>query len=694
LTPNPFHHKDERAARLRELVEEDLRRMSPELRRFTVERLLPELANDVSVKNYFLAPDYAYEPVSVEAFISDPDYLGQSLRGNVYPCIVEDLIELFEGDYIEVCLGGSIGWGKTWEIAIGIAYEIYLVSCLKDPARAFGLIPGTTLAFMNVSVDKRQAQKVLFSNLFSLLKGSPYFRNVCRYKRKLLTEIRFPSKNIACYPVAGSEQAILGEGVFSAAFDELNFMATVERSKRSIPGDTGVYDQAEVITNKLSARIRSRFNQHGKLPGHLWFSSSARYPNDFTERKEAEAKTDKTVFVRRRALWESKPRHFFIPENFKVEVGDITRRTRVLDGTETDVTGKLIEVPRDFYKSFVKDPDRAVRDLAGYSVLSITPFIPRRECIRKMVDLGTVAGLQHPFSKTDTQGRPLDVTLQDPNPETEVLVPERLHYLDRQKQDNLGRLLFYDAKHTQPVMEKIPFPGLYYAHVDLAKNRDAVGLVVAHAIGVKQVERLDPKSMQTVKETLPITRVDLALRIVPPPRGEIDIPRIRALLHQLRDIGMPFGLITFDQYQSQESVKSLKDAGFRCDNFSVDDDTTAYDMLKQALYDERLLCYEFPKLVEELARLERAGHKVDHPAQVGSSKDVADCLAAVVHHVEEGWRAGAGSRGMFLVGIVERPGQMAEPADMAVRAPAKVIDGQPLTEEEEDHLVFGDLDEL
>ena len=148
-----------------------------------------------------------------------------------------------------------------------------------------------------------------------------------------------------------------------------------------------------------------------------------------------------------------------------------------------------------------------------------------------------------------------------------------------------------------------------------------------------------------MKETLPITRVDLALRIVPPPRGEIDIPRIRALLHQLRDIGMPFGLITFDQYQSQESVKSLKDAGFRCDNFSVDDDTTAYDMLKQALYDERLLCYEFPKLEEELARLERAGHKVDHPAQAGSSKDVADCLAAVVHHVEEGWRAGAGSRG-------------------------------------------------
>ena len=410
MKPNDRARTEARKDRLLASRSECLERMGDEARRIYAE--VGSAPRGSQLLRSIYDADYVSKPVSVETFILDPQYLGKRLRGTIYPAILDDLVEIFEGDYLEISLGGGIGTGKTWEIAIGIAYEIYLVSCLKDPAFTYGLIPGSTLAFMNVSGDKQQAQRVLFSNLFSLLKRSPYFRKVCPYKHNLLTEIRFPSRNIACYPVAGTEQAILGEGVFSAAFDELNFMATVERSKRSIPGDTGVYDQAEVITNKLSARIRSRFNQHGKLPGHLWFSSSARCPNDFTERKEAEAKTDKTVFVRHRALWESKPRHFFIPENFKVEVGDITRRTRVLDGTETDVTGKLIEVPRDFYKSFVKDPDRAVRDLAGYSVLSITPFIPRRECIRKMVDLGTVAGLQHPFSKTDTQGRPLDVTLQ------------------------------------------------------------------------------------------------------------------------------------------------------------------------------------------------------------------------------------------------------------------------------------------
>ncbi len=43
---------------------------------------------------------------------------------------------------------------------------------------------------------------------------------------------------------------------------------------------------------------------------------------------------------------------------------------------------------------------------------------------------------------------------------------------------------------------------------------------------------------------------------------------------------------------------------------------------------------------------------IDHP--VRGSKDIADCLAAAVHHVEEGWRRAEGARGMFQFGAVER----------------------------------------
>jgi hypothetical protein len=61
---------------------------------------------------------------------------------------------------------------------------------------------------------------------------------------------------------------------------------------------------------------------------------------------------------------------------------------------------------------------------------------------------------------------------------------------------------------------------------------------------------------------------------------------------------------------------------------------------------------------------------------------------------EDGWRRGAVCRGLFQVGIVERPNEVCQPADLAVKAAAKVIDGQPLTAAEEDALLFGDLSQL
>ena len=552
-----------------------LHRMTDTARQLFEDEVAPALRTGIcpAVLGEVWASDYAIEPASVVDFIEKDHYLGRSLRGNVFPVIIDDLKELFEGNYVEAVWAGGIGWGKTWACAIASAYELYQLSCLHDPAAAYDLISGSTVALVNISVDKRQAQKVLFGDLFNLLKRSPYFRRVCLYDPKLRTEIVFHHKNIRCYPLAATEQAILGEGIFSAVFDEINFMSRVERSRRSTLGNSGIYDQAEVLASKMITRIRSRFNKRGKLPGHVHYISSARYPNDFTERKEAEAKNDHTIFVRHRTLWESRPRSFFMPETFKVEVGDLTRRSRVLDGTEKpeSVTGAVIEVPMDFYKPFVNDPDKAVRDLAGHSVLSIMPFIPRRQTIQAMFQRGEREGLKHPFSKLDACGRPLDVTLQDVNPETEVLVPENLHYIERQRVDSLGRPMFEDGQRTRPLMERLLCPALYYAHVDLAKNHCAAGLVILHVVGTKQVERFDAKSLKMIKESLPITRVDLVLRIVNPPHGEIDIPRIRAILHQLRDqVGMEFGLVTFDFYQSQESIKALKDAGFTADHFQAD----------------------------------------------------------------------------------------------------------------------------
>ena len=174
--------------------------------------------------------NYKTKPVDVVTFVQDQYYLGETLRGNLYPILLDDLQELFAGDYVEVLLKGGIGYGKTTFSYIAIAYDIYLVSCLKEPAAAFGLIPGTSLAFVNVSITEKMAKRILFKGIVNLIKQSPYFRENFPYDPNLTNEIRFP-RGVICYPVATTEQSLLGEGVFSAAFDEMNFYAVVERSK-------------------------------------------------------------------------------------------------------------------------------------------------------------------------------------------------------------------------------------------------------------------------------------------------------------------------------------------------------------------------------------------------------------------------------------------------------------------------------
>lgn len=50
---------------------------------------------------------YQHKPVGVREFVESPRYLG--LAGQVYPVLLDDLEELFEGDYVEAILTGGIG---------------------------------------------------------------------------------------------------------------------------------------------------------------------------------------------------------------------------------------------------------------------------------------------------------------------------------------------------------------------------------------------------------------------------------------------------------------------------------------------------------------------------------------------------------------------------------------------------------
>ena len=186
--------------------------------------------------------------------------------------------------------------------------------------------------------------------------------------------------------------------------------------------------------------------------------------------------------------------------NFSVEVGDATKQSRVLDGTETDVDESKV-ISRQWTSTTTSSKTRRVpcAILRGKSSLTIHPFIPRRDLIQKMFKMAEEAGLQHPFEK-------FDVTLQD---QSEFMDIYKLHWIE--------------SAQGGKIMKRI-HPGPYFAHVDLAK-RTAGGITIGHVVGTVKVERGIGQDSHT--EDRPLIRADILLRIVAPPHGEILAANVR-----------------------------------------------------------------------------------------------------------------------------------------------------------------------
>ncbi len=156
-----------------------------------------------------------------------------------------------------------------------------------------------------------------------------------------------------------------------------------------------------------------------------------------------------------------------------------------------------------------------------------------------------------------------------------------------------------------------PRTWFYYIHIDLAHRRDSTGIAMAHDEG-------------------DVVVVDFMLRIKAPPGGEIYFAEVREIIFQLQALNFRIDKITFDGWQSIDSIQILKEKGFKCEVFSVDRDTAAYDTLKEKIYSGKLKTYRYEPFLQEIDRLElKQGVKVDHPP--GGSKDVTDAVAGAVY---------------------------------------------------------------
>lgn len=528
--------------------------------------------------------------VGIREFIESPFYMNKPKA--IWPGVMEELEEMNSGKYSEIVLTGGIGSAKTTSALYSIAYQLYILSCYEDPHGLYGLDSSSEITFVIQSLNLRSATND-YKRFDHMIREAPYFKQYFAPDSEITAQLNFP-KRIIVKPVSGAETATIGENIFGGMIDEVNFMAVVEQGSKgkSSNSETGVYDQAIALYNSISKRRKSRFGMGGVVPGLLCLVSSRRYPGQFTDLKEAEAakelaETGKTsIYVYDKRVWEVKDG--FSDEYFAIFVGDEARRPRIMAEGDLEQLPKADErlvdwIPIDFLDDFERDIITALRDVAGKATLATHPFIVNREAIVKATRSDYIS-----FSR------------------------ERVDFVETQL--SINKKAFY-----KPELPR-------FFHSDLAITGDSAGFAVGCVIGFKQVSGLGG-----VRELLPIIHIDALLQIAPPKGGEIQLHKVRDVIHALRKIGINVRWGTFDQFQSRDSMQLLRQAGIAVGYQSVDIGTGPYDFVKNALYEERLSIPLHAVVQRELASLEKntKKNKIDHPA--GGSKDVSDALAGVVY---------------------------------------------------------------
>jgi len=200
----------------------DLNTLSEE-ERSVLFKILSEYADQgqSDTLNLLWKQDYEEIPVDIETFLCDPHYLGKSTDGgtSIFPFWMDVLKEIFKKDakYWEVILTGGIGLGKTTIADYGIAYMMYRLMCLRDPARYYDLTSGSILivAFFNVTLTLSKG--VAFRKLQGMLMNSPWFMSRGQV-RGTKDEVYSPKKDID-FTVGSTERHGLGSDIFCLTGD-------------------------------------------------------------------------------------------------------------------------------------------------------------------------------------------------------------------------------------------------------------------------------------------------------------------------------------------------------------------------------------------------------------------------------------------------------------------------------------------
>lgn len=552
--------------------------LNPEELEVLIQLLSSDDSNQLIEQVYSI--DYEELPVDFYTFITDPDYLGNSLidsEGNLllYDYWVKTLSKIFAPDssYFEIALSGAIGIGKSTVAVIGMAYILYKLLCLKDPSAYYRLTKGSIIALAFFNINLNQSYGVGFAKFQNLLQSSPWFLRHGTCSGRGDHKTYYPDKNIEII-VGSTTDHFIGRDVFAAFLDEMEF-ARGQNPKMELSGIMKIY-------TAVLRRMESRFAMMGSLPGKLFLVSSKKSSNDFLEQYIKKNKGLPHLYVVDEPIWVVKDREgMYCGKTFNVAIGNNYNKSKILDDNDNPqdyVSGgqEVIAVPIEYRRAFTLDLNQAIMDIAGKSLSSGVKFIDidkLKLCYRGF--------LRNPFTMEE-------ITLDFDD--------------DSQLKDFL--ILKYLPPKNKP----------YFIHWDPSVTGDGTGLAMSTVIGSKSVRKL--RKGQVYEEEDIIHKLAFAIKIRPTKGKEIPYYKIRSFIYYLTyELGFNIISITADSYQSVDTLQQFKLRKFHTRTLSVDRSTAPYETLKNAINEERLIMPKIELLETELVNLEydSVRGKVDHP---------------------------------------------------------------------------------
>jgi len=501
------------------------------------------------------------------------------------------------------------GSGKDLMVSCFMVWAAHILLCLKNPAVYLGQAHGEPIDIITVAYTQLQAKSVLFFKIKQRLKSSGWFNGaIARLVPNIPPErylkdgngyvnadnIIFPG-NVRLWSLPATDAAE-GKNPILWCTDEIAAFSSETRK-----------NQASHIHRILRSSARSRF-------GDRWKGFHISYPRHGEDYlMDMIGKSQKgllpNVYAVVRPTW---------------EVNERVTRESLQPDYDADPEGALCAYeckPPAAVDAFFRSPEYLLLNASGAPMQTLKLYLDLPDDhLSALSQLG-----RDPIRESDRYGDPV---------------------LDRHGFPKLHR--WFQGQRSP---EGEPYE--YFAHLDPGLSGDAFGFCMGHlhrsAQGIFPVLDLCFRwTGRMFKGFGPIQRVgwfsDTQDQTEAIAAAEVDFRTVREFLFYLRQArGFDFGMVSFDGWNSAESVQELRKRDVPVVKRTVKKED--YDEFKTLVYNRQLKFYGWPILVSESRKLQLVnGARVEAPRTTegagkgkgkgsgkghDSHKDVSDAAAAV-----------------------------------------------------------------